>query len=173
MKTVKRIYLVVVLVVMLVGQGHVFAQVQPEAQRGIPMPQAISDLLWQGLVDSAIVEFEVFKKQQTKADPYHLLYVEMTFYRDAQMADVANAESYKAKYDALYQQILKKYPERSDTYLLQITPESTPERIIELTTKAIKADPTNWGAYQMRSGALYQLGRNKEAAADVRKAQGL
>ncbi len=138
------------------------------------MPKNVSELLWSGKVDSAISEFEVFKKAQSKtADPYDLLYVEMTVYRDAQMADVSKAESYKAKYDALFQQILKKYPDRSDTYLLQVTPESTPEQIIELTTKAIKSDPTNWGAYQMRSRALYQLGRNEEAAADAQKGQGL
>lgn len=175
MKTIKKICCQMVFfgVILISLVGMVYGQMSPSGQRGISMPQNVTNLLWGGKVDSAIVEFEAFKKIQASADPYHLLYVEMTVYRDAQIADAANAEKYKIKYDALLQQILKKYPDRSDTYLLQITPESTPEQIVDLTTKAINADPTNLGAYQMRSNALYQLGKTAEAEADALKARGM
>lgn len=174
MKTIKGLYKVVLVNAMLaLFAGMAWGQM-PGEQRGLSMPQSVSELLWGGQVSEAISEFEKLKPElQKQADAYNLLYLEMTLYRDAQMADAANAAKYKSRYESLLQTIYKKYPKNSDTYLLRITLESTPEEVVDLTTKAIEADPTNLGAYFMRSDALRQLGRTEEADADARKAQGL
>lgn len=174
MKTIKCLYKTLAVNAMLVLFASVALGQMPSGQRGLSMPQSISDLLWGGKASEAISEFEKLKPElQKQADAYDLLYLEMTLYRNAQMADAANAAQYKSRYESLLQTIYKKYPKNSDTYLLQIKPESTPEEVVDLTTKAIEADPTNLGAYYMRSDALRQLGRMEEAEADARKAQGL
>ena len=174
MKTTKMIYrALVVNAILVLFIGMAWGQM-PSAQRGLSMPQGVSGLLWGGQVSEAISEFDKLKPElQKQADAYNVLYLEMTLYRDAQVADAANADKYKSRYETLLQTIYKKYPKNSDTYLLRIRPESTPEEIVDLATNAIEADPTNLEAYFMRSDALRQLGRMEEAEADARKAQGL
>lgn len=143
----------------------------PRSDRGIPTPPYIEKLLADGKISEALNEFEKFKtaQQKAKANPYHLLYCEMTIYQQAQMGDPANSAQYAEKIETLRQEIIKKYPNVSDTYILLIDNNTPDEKIVELTTKAIELDPDNISAYDYRGHALFNLGRTKEACQDFEK----
>lgn len=143
---------------------------QVRIERGLPTPPHIENLFRSGRISEALREFEKFKAEnQKKTSPYNLLYSEMTIYQQAQMADRENGEQYAQKVAALRQQIISKYPNVSDTYLLQIENNTPPQKIIQLATKAIELDPENVSAYETRGNALYQIGKTKEACADFEK----
>ncbi len=139
------------------------------SERGIPTPPHIEKLLAEGKITQALNEFEKFKASQKKANPYHLLYCEMTIYQQAQMGDPANSATYAQKANALRQEIIAKYPNMSDTYLLQIDANTPDDKIVELATKAIELDSENIAAYDYRGKALLNLGQTKEACADFEK----
>lgn len=133
--------------------------------RGIPTPPHVEKLLTEGNVAQALSEFEKFKTKQKKVNPYHLLYCEMTVYQQASMQD----SNYFQKAEDLRQEIINKYPDVSDTYLLRIEANTTDKEIVELTTKAIELDPENISAYDSRGRALFNLKQIKEACADFEK----
>lgn len=139
--------------------------------RGIPMPSHIEKLFQDGKVSEALVEFNKFKatQQKTKANPFDLLYLEMTVYEHAASNDYANSKQYGQKADAIRLEIIEKYPNVSDTYLLQIDMDTPDEKVVELATKAIELDPENTGAYNYRGRALLNLKKTKEACADFEK----
>lgn len=144
-------------------------QTDYRSERGISTPPHIEKLLAEGKITQALNEFEKFKASQKKANPYHLLYCEMTIYQQAQMGDPANSATYAQKANALRQELIAKYPNMSDTYLLQIDENTPNDKIVELTTKAIELDPDNINAYDYRGHALYMLKQIKEACADFEK----
>lgn len=141
------------------------------SERGIPTPPHIETLLQDGQITEALSEFEKFKiaQQKAKASPYHLLYCEMTIYYQAQSGDPKNGEKYAQKAESLRQELIKSYPNVSDTYILQIDEDTPDDKIVELTTKAIELDPDNTSAYDYRGRALFKLGQIKEACADFEK----
>lgn len=140
-----------------------------QSKRGIPMPQNIGKLIEQGNDVQAIEEFSKFKKKQRRADKFHMAYLEMTLYRDLSFFCPSKSEQYSSLAKSLVDQMVQDFPDVSDVYLLQIQPESTPEEIIDLTTKAIDSDPENISAYEMRARALFQLGKTEEGCLDFGK----
>ncbi|MCM1042475.1 MAG: hypothetical protein NC324_08290 [Bacteroides sp.] len=138
------------------------------SSRGTPMPSYIDDLFREGRVREALAEFEKFKTTLKKTESFDLLFLEYTAYNQATMADGSN-QSYLTKVNALKKDIIEKYPDRSDSYLIQITPDMTAEKKVELATKAIELDPTNEMAYRERGIALMMLEQTKEACNDLEK----
>ena len=136
--------------------------------RGIPTPPLVEKLFQEGKVAEALNEFEKFKTTQKKADSYHLLYCEMTIYQRAQW-DVPNNTQYAQKAEALRQELIEKYPNISDTYLLQIDENTPDDKVVELATKAIELDSENISAYEYRGRALLRLNQIKEGCADFDK----
>ncbi len=139
---------------------------QPD--RGIPMPPHIEKLFMEGKTTEALNAFNTFKATQKKANPFHLLYLEMTVYEHARMNNPTNSQ-YAEKIKTLRQEIIEKYPNESDAYLLLIENGMPDEKIVELATKALEIDPENIGAYNYRGHALFNLGRTKEACQDFEK----
>lgn len=140
-----------------------------QTNRGIPMPQDIQRLIEEGKDIQAIDEFSKFKKKQRKADKFSIAYLEMSLYRNLAMFCPSKSNQYSSQAQFMINRIIQDFPDESDVYLLQIRPESTPEQIIELSTKAIKADPENINAYEVRARALFQLGKSEEGCADLEK----
>lgn len=146
------------------------ASIEPyKSTRGIPMPVEVERLVGAGKIAEALAEFENLKKSQTKADKFDLQFLEMTIYREAVYTDPNNAAEYKAKEETLVKQLIEQFPNVSDAVLLQLTPESSNEDIIRITTKAIELDQTNLFAYEQRGRVLYMIGKTKEACADFEK----
>ncbi|MCH5243932.1 MAG: hypothetical protein J1F29_03440 [Lentimicrobiaceae bacterium] len=137
-------------------------------ERGIPTPPHIEKLFAEGNVTQALNEFEKFKEKQKKANPYDLLHCEMTVYQQALIIDPSN-NAYAQKVTALRQELIERYPNVSDTYILQIDDNKTPEEIVELANKALDLDPENVHAYEQRGRALFKLNQIKEACADFEK----
>lgn len=143
---------------------------QVRVERGLPTPTYIENMIRSGKIPEALREFEKFKAEnQKKTSPYNLLYAEMTIYQQAQIADRENGEQYAKKAESLRQQIISKYPDVSDTYLLQIENNTPPQKVIQLATKAIELDPENVSAYESRGNALFNMGQTKAACADFEK----
>ena len=140
------------------------------SKRGIPTPPHITTLIQEGKIQEALNEFETFKTMQQKkrADAYDLLYCEMTIYEQLSMLPGVNKE-YAQKMEILKQEIITKYPNRSDSYTLQIELNTPTDKVIELATKAIELDKENVAAYNYRGTALFKLGKIKEACADLEK----
>ncbi|MCM1530759.1 MAG: tetratricopeptide repeat protein [Bacteroides sp.] len=136
--------------------------------RGIPTPPIVEQLLQEGRIAQALSEFEKFKAGLKKANPFQLLFLEMTVYEQAHSLDLANA-TYAAKIKALKQEIIEKFPNEPDTYLLQIDNNTPADQAVELATKAINAAPEYLEAYSQRGRALYKLGKTKEACVDFEK----
>lgn len=159
--------------------GLASAQVQTNPR--IPLPDNIRNLITNHHFEEAVSSFDHFKAQKIKekVDPYHLLYLEMTFYRDIVMflsPDFSKKEEMdKAnnKREELYQQILAKYPNRPDTYLMQIGLNSTPQEIVDLANKALEATPSykeaQIDAYRMRSEGYLRMGNIEASSADANK----
>lgn len=141
------------------------------SERGIPTPIHIEKLLETGKVAEALSEFEKFKaaQQKVKANPFHLLYCEMTIYNQAQTGDPSNKEQYLKKEEELRQMLISNFPDESDSYILQIDENTPNDKIIELATKAIELDPENIMAYNYRGSALHSIGKIKEACKDLKK----
>lgn len=151
------------------AQRNADTAVEMELVRGISIPLWIEDTLYKGCYREGIRLFEDFLSQLDKADPYHLLYVRMTFWYKMQGYDPKRAEKHEKKAEALKRRIIDEYPEVSDTYLLRLDGNSDPEEVIDLTTKAIEADPRNMDAYYRRALALFRIGETRKACLDMQK----
>lgn len=140
-------------------------------QRGIPMPKNVEELLLAGKSDEAVAAFETYKSSLRRVKKSDLMFLELMVYDMAAHFTMTEEpdSAYLAKTEEIRAEIIKKYPKLSDTYLLQVTPEDDPEKIIEFATKAIDADETNEYAYEMRASALYRLEKTKEACLDLEK----
>ena len=136
--------------------------------RGIPTPPIVEKLLQEGKFEQAINEFEKFKAGLKKANPFQIRFLEMTIYEQALDVNPNNSK-YIAKRNALKQELIEKFPNEPDAYLLQIDNSTPADVIVELTTKALNADPQYTEAYSQRGRALYKLGQTKEACADFEK----
>lgn len=136
------------------------------SDRGLPMPIEIENMLRAGKVKEAVSAYEKFQAQQkTKASPYDLLYNACGFYGWAKELD----PSYKEKYDECQKEMFKQFPDEPEVLLMQITPETSDEEIVELMNKAIAKEPQLTIFYEYRGRALMNLERTKEACQDFEK----
>lgn len=140
-------------------------------RRGIPLPDNIQGLIDKGDITGAIKEFDKFSTtmKKAKADPYQLKHCEMVLYIMAQSHDPANGKQYFQKAESIRQELITKYPNVSDAYLLQIDFDTPDDKIVELATKAIELDSENLHAYEQRGRALFHLEKIKEACQDLEK----
>lgn len=138
------------------------------SSRGTPMPSYIDKLFQEGKVKEAFLEFERFKNSNKKIPDFDLLYLEYTAYQQAAMHDWNN-ETYRTKMEEIKKDIVNKFPNNSESYLLQIEEDMSEEQKIELATKAIEADPSNEMAYRERGRALMSVKKTKEACEDLEK----
>ena len=138
------------------------------SSRGIPMPSYVDDLFRDGKTTEALAEFEKFKSSLKKIESFELLFLEYTAYKQAAMSDWNNPE-YPAKMNEFRQTIISQYPNRSESFLLQIEDDMPAEKKVELATKAIEADPSNEMAYRERGLALMSLEQTKKACEDLEK----
>lgn len=130
--------------------------------------------------EEVMAAFDAFKQQQTQAktDPYLVLYAEAEFYRFAiKILNEINLEAMnraQTKYEDVYRQILKKYPTRPGTYLMQIDFNGSAQDMVDLATKALAATPMHKEieirAYQIRGDGYSRMGKTEEAQADFAKA---
>lgn len=136
------------------------------ADRGFPMPDEVEKLLRDGKAKEAANVYEKFYAQQkTKASPYDLLYNACGFYGWAKEID----PSYKEKFEELLKEMFEQFPDEPEVLLMQITPETSDEEIVELMTKAIAKNPELSILYEYRGRALMNLERTKEACQDFEK----
>ena len=103
----------------------------------------------------------------------------MTFYNEianSMISDEAKTEA-RDKQQALYEEIMKKYPNYPDTYLMQISPNIPPQEVVDLATKALNATPTykevQIDAYRMRAEGYFRMGKSEESQADAAKLEEL
>ncbi|MCM1170014.1 MAG: tetratricopeptide repeat protein [Bacteroides sp.] len=159
------------------NQIQTFGNIQPipnsdgsiepyKVTRGLPMTAEMERLLGIGKTQEALIEFEKLKKSNPKATKFDLLYLEMTIYREAAYNDPDSASVYAQKEKDLVAQLTEQFPNMSDVVMLQLTPNSSYEEIINVTSKAIELDQTNTIAYEQRGRILFMVGRTKEACAD-------
>lgn len=154
------------------------ATAQSQNNPRIPLPESIREIITASKPDEAIAAFNNFKQQKIKdkADPFHLLYLEMTFYNEIANSMIISEEAKteaRNKQQALYQEIMKKYPNYPDTYLMQIAPNIPPQEVVDLATKALNATPTykevQIDAYRMRAEGYFRMGKSEESQADAAK----
>ena len=177
MKT-KKLWAVVLLFVASLG----FSLAQTTNMQGIERPSKIDELLFAGKTNEAVAEFENFKKEQQQnkgIDPFDMAFMELSFYRDLSMRggwmfpmSDETKQQYTDKFTLLKQQLIKKFPNRVETYLIQCE-FATMEDIVKYTTKAISVDPESVDAYRMRATAYRELGKVNEAKSDEEKVASL
>lgn len=166
---------------LLFTAGLGLASAQSQKNPRIPLPDNIRELIMANKPEEAKTAFDSFKQQKAKekANPYHLLFLEMTFYNEIAnflMSGEAKTEA-SDKQQALYQEIMKRYPNYPDTYLMQISPSTPPQEVVDLATKALEATPTykevQIDAYRMRAEGYFRMGKAEESRADAAKAEEL
>lgn len=145
--------------------------VAKEPDRGIPMPQAVENLLGQRDFTKAIEEFEKFIAT-SKGDPCDLLYLPYTFYGRLMWMDTSRVFEYQKKQKYYMSEYQKKCENTVEAYLMkdQSSNPRIPDSTIVWITKAIEIDSSYAMLYSVRGEALWQLQRKKEACADFEKA---
>lgn len=150
------------------------------AQSNLAQSAEVESLLEAGKIGEAVNTFEKFKQEKTKekAESFDLFLLEIRLYRDVAngfypIKDGSDIEQYKSTYADLKKQILKKYPNQGDAYVMQVIDgDATPEDVVKFTTKALELEPQRLDLYGLRAQAYREMGKEEEAAADEAKMMG-
>lgn len=161
--------------VFLLGDGRVGVIVQEEsAQRGIPTPNVVNDLIINKEYSQAVEKFEGFMKT-AQASPCDLAYLQVTFYDRLMEEDPENKAFYQKSRDASIEQMESKCQKMAELYILKdrLDPDQSPETTIAWMDKAISVDSHYGTSYVLRGDAHWALGQTEKACADYKKAMEL
>lgn len=151
------------------GANQDQSQVQTEPQYEPPIPLYIDQYVNNRQFTQALSELEKYKASIDKKERNKALSVEVMFYQRMSELDQANSVQHRVKRDQAIRQLLEEFPKWSETYQCAITPDFSPEKVIEYCTKSLELDPNNYRVYERRANAYYDMGEVDKACADYEK----
>lgn len=131
----------------------------------IPLPEEIMGLLAVD-ADAAVAKLENYKKSLKTKDPLQLLLLDAEFY-----GMLRYHEKFKKNYPTLMQKLKEEYGNRAEVIRFEIDELRgyTPEKVIEIADRMVKADAKYLPAYFIRGQEYLRLGETDKFCEDFNK----
>lgn len=131
----------------------------------IPLPEEITRLIVAD-ADAAVAKLENYKKSLKTKDPLQLLLLDAEFY-----GMLRYHEKFKKNYPTLMQKLKEEYGNRAEVIRFEIDELRgyTPEKVIEIADRMVKADAKYLPAYFIRGQEYLRLGETDKFCEDFDK----